>query len=93
MRLTPKGIRTHLGLNKPIYAADRRLRPFRPQARGRPVHLGEDRPGRRAEGGDLSANLYELFAAAADAAGETPVFVEGGEVRLRYAELDGAVGG
>ena len=26
--------------------ADRRLRPFRPQARGRPVQLGKDRPGR-----------------------------------------------
>ena len=26
--------------------ADRRLRPFRPQARGRSVQLGEDRPGR-----------------------------------------------
>ena len=55
VRLTPKGIRTHLGLNKPIYADDRRLRPFRPQARGRPVQLGKDRPGRRAEGGRLSA--------------------------------------
>ena len=48
--LTPRGIRTHLGLNKPIYAADRRLRPFRPQARRRPVPLGEDRPGRGPEG-------------------------------------------
>ena len=32
-RLTPRGIRTHLGLNKPIYEADRGLRPFRPQSR------------------------------------------------------------
>jgi malonyl-CoA/methylmalonyl-CoA synthetase len=36
-------------------------------------------------------NLYGLFAAAAAQAGDTPVFVEGGEVRLRYSELDSAV--
>ncbi|MEA3013069.1 MAG: malonyl-CoA/methylmalonyl-CoA synthetase [Sphingomonadales bacterium] len=39
------------------------------------------------------ANLYALFAAAAEGAGETPVFVERGEVRLRYSELDDAVAG
>lgn len=39
------------------------------------------------------ANLYTLFAAAAEGAGETPVFVEGGEVRLLYSELDDAVAG
>ncbi|HST37060.1 MAG TPA: AMP-binding protein [Allosphingosinicella sp.] len=55
--------------------------------------MGEDRPGRRAEGGALSANLYDLFSSAAKAAGETPVFVEGGEIRLRYDQLDDAVGG
>ena len=31
--LTPRGIRTHLGLNKPIYERDRCLRPLRPQGR------------------------------------------------------------
>ncbi len=49
--LTPRGIRTHLELNKPIYSRDRRLRPFRPQAGGRPLPVGKDRPGRRSEGG------------------------------------------
>lgn len=39
------------------------------------------------------ANLYGLFAAAAKGAGDTPVFVEGGESRLLYSELDRAVGG
>jgi len=39
------------------------------------------------------ANLYALFAAAAEQAGETPVFVENGAVRLRYRELDAAVAG
>ncbi len=34
VRLTPKGIRTHLGLNKPIYQHDRRLWPFGRQATG-----------------------------------------------------------
>ena len=48
--LTPRGIRTHLGLNKPIYASDRRLRPFRPQGRRRLVPVGKDRPRRRFEG-------------------------------------------
>jgi malonyl-CoA/methylmalonyl-CoA synthetase len=55
--------------------------------------LGEDRPGRRAEGSDLSANLYGLFERAASLAGGAPLFVEGDTVRLTYAELDGAVGG
>ncbi len=31
MDLSPRGIRTHLGLNKPIYAPHLRLRPFRPR--------------------------------------------------------------
>jgi malonyl-CoA/methylmalonyl-CoA synthetase len=39
------------------------------------------------------ANLYGLFAAAAARAGETAVFIEDGEVRLRYAALDAAVAG
>ena len=39
------------------------------------------------------ANLYHLFAEAAEKAGDWPVFVEGGEVRLDYAALDEAVGG
>ena len=39
------------------------------------------------------ANLYALIAAAAAAAGDRPVFVEAGEPRLRYDELDGAVAG
>ncbi|MGQ0660298.1 AMP-binding protein [Sphingosinicella sp.] len=55
--------------------------------------MGKDGPGRSAEGGALSANLYCLVAAAAAAAGETPAFVENGDIRLRYDELDGAVAG
>jgi malonyl-CoA/methylmalonyl-CoA synthetase len=39
------------------------------------------------------ANLWSLIAAAASGAGDTPVFIEGGAVRLRYDELAGAVGG
>src|SRR6478672_11515927 len=39
------------------------------------------------------ANLYGLFAAAAAQAGETPVFIEDGKVRLRYGALDAAVAG
>ncbi len=32
MSLKPRGIREHLGLNRPIYARTRGLRPFRPHA-------------------------------------------------------------
>lgn len=39
------------------------------------------------------ANLYNLFATAAASGGDTPVFVESGDVRLLYSELDAAVGG
>ena len=39
---------------------DRRLRPFRPQGRGRSLHLGEDGPGRPAEGGALAAPATPL---------------------------------
>jgi len=39
------------------------------------------------------ANLYGLFAEAAGQAGETPVFIEDGIVRLRYEGLDAAVAG
>jgi malonyl-CoA/methylmalonyl-CoA synthetase len=39
------------------------------------------------------ANLYSLIAAAAAAAGDTPAFVEAGEVRLVYDRLDAAVAG
>ena len=39
------------------------------------------------------ANLYGLFAAAAEGAGDRPVFVQHGEARLHYSELDRAVGG
>jgi len=39
------------------------------------------------------ANLYGLFARAAEGAGRVPVFVEKGETRLRYDQLDGAVAG
>ena len=42
---------------------------------------------------DAGANLYALFAAAAGQAGQTPVFVEDGAVRLRYAALDATVAG
>ncbi len=50
MDLTPRGIRTHLGLNRPIYAAHRRLRSLRPHAGcRRRVFLGEDGPGRGAQ--------------------------------------------
>jgi malonyl-CoA/methylmalonyl-CoA synthetase len=38
-----------------------------------------------------SANLWDLIAAAARGAGDTPVFVENDEVRLRYDELDAVV--
>ena len=50
MDLTPRGIRSHLDLNRPIYARTVVLRPFRPHAgqRGR-LLLGEDRSRRRAE--------------------------------------------
>src|SRR6185503_11622543 len=37
------------------------------------------------------SNLYTLFAEAAARAGDRPVFVEQGEVRLRYSEFDAAV--
>src|SRR3954470_9499247 len=39
------------------------------------------------------ANLYQLFASAANEAGDVPVFIESGSTRLTYAELDRAVGG
>ena len=48
--LTPRGIREHLGLNKPILSENGSLRSFRPQARRRLLSLGEDRPGRKAKG-------------------------------------------
>lgn len=38
-------------------------------------------------------NLYGLIAEAAGLAGDTPAFIEGGQVRLRYNELDSAVAG
>jgi malonyl-CoA/methylmalonyl-CoA synthetase len=41
----------------------------------------------------MSDNLYELFAAAAAQAGDDPVFIEDGQTRLTYVELDRAVGG
>src|SRR5437868_14744168 len=41
----------------------------------------------------MSANLYGLFSEAASRASGAPLFVEGGEVRLTYAELDRVVGG
>lgn len=41
----------------------------------------------------MEPSLWTLIAAAAARAGETPVFVEDGKVRLRYSELDLAVGG
>jgi len=41
----------------------------------------------------IQQNLYALFAEAASLAGGAPLFVEAGEVRLTYAELDRAVGG
>jgi malonyl-CoA/methylmalonyl-CoA synthetase len=40
-----------------------------------------------------NANLYALIAAVAEAAGDAPVFVEGGEAVLRYDQLDAAVAG
>jgi len=39
------------------------------------------------------SNLYTLFAAAAAQAGESPVFIENKEVRLRYDQMDAAVAG
>ena len=53
MDLSPRGIRKHLDLNKPIYARTVGLRPLRPRAgQGRRLLLGEDRPRRQAEIGD-----------------------------------------
>ena len=47
MDLSPRGIRKHLDLNKPIYARTVGLRPLRARAgRGRRFLLGEDRPCR-----------------------------------------------
>lgn len=40
-----------------------------------------------------NANLWALIEAAAAMAGDRPAFVESGEVRLRYDQLDAAVGG
>ena len=37
------------------------------------------------------SNLYTLFAEAAAAAGDRPVFVDGDDVRLRYSQLDAEV--
>ena len=51
--LTPRGIRTHLGLNKPIYRQTAAYGHFGRKRRRRLLPLGEDRPGRRAEGGAL----------------------------------------
>ena len=45
-RLTPRGIRTHLNLNKPIYVATAAYGHFGRSRRGRPVPVGADRPGR-----------------------------------------------
>lgn len=39
----------------------------------------------------MDANLWTLIAAAAREAGDAPVFIEKGEVRVRYDGLDGAV--
>jgi malonyl-CoA/methylmalonyl-CoA synthetase len=39
------------------------------------------------------SNLYSLFAAAADRAGDRPAFIEGGEVRFLYSQLDSEVAG
>ena len=52
MNLTPRGIREHLHLNRPIYVPDLGLWPFRPRAgRGEGhLHVGEDRSGAGAEG-------------------------------------------
>ena len=51
MDLSPSGIRRHLDLNKPIYAKDRILRPFRSQGWPRRILLlGEDRSGQAAQG-------------------------------------------
>jgi malonyl-CoA/methylmalonyl-CoA synthetase len=41
----------------------------------------------------MGGNLYDLFAAVAVSAGETPIFLEQGAVRLRYRDLDQMVGG
>ena len=50
MDLTPRGIRKHLDLNKPIYARTVGLRPFRPHAgRRRRLLVGKDRSRRRAQ--------------------------------------------
>ena len=50
VRLTPKGIREHLKLNAPIYQKTAAYGHFGPPGSRRALHLGSDRPGRRAEG-------------------------------------------
>ncbi len=60
MDLTPRGIRKHLDLNKPIYARTSGLRPLRPQGRQRRrLLLGEDRPRRRDQEGRLIAVVFD----------------------------------
>ena len=50
MSLKPRGIREHLGLNRPIYAENLRLRPFRPRTRcRRRLLVGENRSRRWAQ--------------------------------------------
>ena len=51
VKLTPRGIREHLGLNKPIYETTAAYGHFGRTAEGRPVPVGADRPGGPAEGG------------------------------------------
>ena len=47
MRLTPRGIREHLGLNKPIYARTSAYGHFGRQPDRGQLLLGAHRPGRR----------------------------------------------
>ena len=49
-RLTPRGIRTHLGLNKPIYEATAAYGHFGRKRRRRPFPVGAARPGRGSQG-------------------------------------------
>jgi hypothetical protein len=67
VRLTPKGIRTHLALKQADLSPTRGYGHFGTQGRGRSLHLGEDRPRRAAEGGAfrlafLEADLVGLAA-------------------------------
>ena len=60
VRLTPKGHPRASEAQRPDLPEDRGLWSFRARSRGRPVHVGKDRSGRRAEGGGRLADRHGL---------------------------------